>query len=198
MSKRAIVEIAEATTYTLGYVIEHMRPIDKREVYALRPNDDKLGLAMDLYGRSPLCFTAFERSGKKGRIRPVACYGAAPMWPGVWQVWMIATSRWRAVSREVTDAIRTELIPVLVKEGAHRVECCALAENKRTIAWLESLGARIEGVPLECFGRNRETFVRLVGFRTPEILALADAIEDEPAADQEKGEDDDDILPNAG
>lgn len=137
------------------FVVRNMRAWDKREIYATRWNDDPVELAGDV----ALCGRFGWIAGILGV--PVAVVGAAPVHSGVWSAFMFATDDFRQISLSLTKFAKRVMIPALVATGAHRAECLSLAGHTDAHRWLESLGAKPEGVAAG-FGRGREDFVRYV------------------------------------
>lgn len=133
-------------------VTRAMRATDRREVFATRFDDDADALARDLVAVSR--FGAVIALGG----RPVAAMGAMECWPGVWNVWLIATEDWKLVARATTRWARYALRTLLPEAGAHRCECRSIADHRTAHRWLEHLGARAEAMHPD-FGRLRETFI---------------------------------------
>jgi hypothetical protein len=85
----------------LLYVADNMRDIDKKEVYATRWDENPATLVDSILSNGRFGWVAGGEDGI-----PIAAFGAVPMWPGVWQVWMFATDRWPEVSVGVTKFIK--------------------------------------------------------------------------------------------
>lgn len=138
-------------------IVTGMREWDRREVYACRWDDDPLTLAHQLAMSGDFGWVI-------GQERPIAGVGAVPLWPGVWSAWMIATDEWPAVALPVTRFVRRAMIPALLRDGAHRVECDSMVGHDVAHAWLRVLGAVQEGPPRHR-GRNREPFITFIWTR---------------------------------
>jgi hypothetical protein len=136
----------------LKHVLAHLRPMDRKELFATRPHDSP-GLAGDEIMRYCAPFgTLFWHEGE-----PVSALGFFPMWPGVVSVWAFGGYRWDFVIGAMTRHVIKELVPDLLRRGTHRAECRSLSERQDSARWLGALGAHVEGT-LKEFGRNREDF----------------------------------------
>jgi hypothetical protein len=142
---------AEAVTH----VCEHMRALDRAEIFATRPDDDVQAIAAATMALARFGGVAWKDDGRTSEPVAVAC--AMPLWPGVWSVGMYATDRWPRVASATTRWILSRLMPDLIATGAHRAECRSLATHVTAHRWLERLGAVREAALADC-GRNRETF----------------------------------------
>jgi len=138
------------------HVARHMREIDRREVFSLRWTDSEEALAEDLMriGGPAWIATAKDRE-------PVYAFGLAPHRPGVWTVWGFGTDRWPEVMAPVTRFIKRVLLPAMLIDNAHRVDCVSLLDKVAGHRWLEYLGAERESL-LKEYGRNREDYFMYV------------------------------------
>jgi hypothetical protein len=143
----------------IAYVCANMREADRREIFACRYDDDAMALAGEyevLQPQSVAFYAAFHAS----HYLPIALFGAWETSPGVGQVHLIATDRWRKVAGPVTRFLKSVTIPSLIEAGWRRGECRALASNSQSRKWLYYLGAREETI-LPALGKNGEDFVQL-------------------------------------
>ena len=131
------------------YVASHMRDWDKKEIFATRWTDDPADVAAS-------CVAAGAFSWVASLERPICAIGGAPMWPGVWSMWMFATDEWPIISTSVTKFVRRVMLPKLWAVGAHRLECRAM-EGHPSGNWLKFFGAEREG-PLVKYGKDQKTF----------------------------------------
>ncbi|MEX0809528.1 MAG: hypothetical protein WD044_12450 [Dongiaceae bacterium] len=152
MAEPVLLPLTEAF---VAVVARAMREGDRLEVFATRFDDDPDALARDLVAMSR--FGAVVAADGD----PVAAMGAVECWPGMWNVWMIATDRWPLVARSATRWARIAVLSVLAKAGAHRCECKSIESHETAHRWLRHLGAEVEAVHRD-FGRNRETFITFV------------------------------------
>lgn len=129
-----------------------MRAADRGEIYATRWTDNPIDLAEDVVRVPGPKWVAW----KKG-IGPVAAYGATPMWPGVWSMYMFATPHFQQVAVAMTRHIRRVMLPSLALAGAHRAQAASSASHVEAHKWLKMLGATNEST-LKGYGRNKEDF----------------------------------------
>lgn len=144
------MKLAKINAPDLLYVADNMRDWDKREIYATRWTDDPSSLADAILAGGEFGWVA-------GDERPIAAFGAIPVWPGVWSVWMFATDEWPKVALGVTRFIKKVMIPAIRETGAHRAECRSHSDHLEAQRWLECLGAHKES-EIPNFGREGETF----------------------------------------
>jgi hypothetical protein len=134
----------------LRYVVKHMRAIDREEIFAMRPNDEDDALAADVMATGDLKWMLSLE-------RPVCVWGAMPMWPGVWNVWMFATDEFPKVGLSLTKFVKNSEIPLLRRLGLHRAECKSLATHRTAHRWMEATGA-VREARHSNYGRNGEAF----------------------------------------
>lgn len=144
--------LADLSYRDLLHVASNMRAMDRREIYATRWNDDPKELAASCM--NPVV-KEFAKVAFWGKV-PVAAIGAAPIWPGVWSVWMFATDDFPKVSLSLHRYVVNTFAPTL-RRHCHRAECRSLAAHTEAHRWLTSLGAAQEATLLG-FGKNREDF----------------------------------------
>jgi hypothetical protein len=147
-----MTEILPLNHGNLLYVAKRMRQIDREEIFATRWSDSAEALAAEaMMLPIDMCFIAASNG------EPVAAFGAFPMHPGCWSVWMFATDKWASVALSTTRFIKNKLIVALKKSGANRAECRSHINHKTAHKWLDSLGA-IQEATLEKFGKDRQDF----------------------------------------
>ena len=135
----------------LLYIAKNMRAADKEELYATRWNEDPVELTQDGMAIPNMSWIAVHDG------EPIAAFGAIPIHPRVWSVWMFATDKWPKVALGVTKFIKRKLIPDLKSTGALRAECKSHFRHSVAHKWLEMLGATKEST-LENYGKNGEDF----------------------------------------
>jgi hypothetical protein len=146
------ISIRPASLRDLSWVAAFMRAADRREVFALSPDDNPLALAARIDAMPG------EKLAACLDGTPVAAFGAARSGPGVVEVWMFATPDWPRVAPAVTRAILRRLVPALVASGIHRAQCLSIEGHGDAHRWLERMGAVREGVH-PGRGRGGETFI---------------------------------------
>lgn len=144
------------------HVCVHMREWDRREVYATRFDDSPLSLAREVVSVGRFGWIAYVDDA------PAVVLGANPLWPGVWNVFMLATDDFHKVRFSLVRHVRRVMFPALVAVGAHRAQCFSLEGHEDAHAWMVLLGAK-PGEPIPEYGRDRETFVPFVWTR-PDVL----------------------------
>lgn len=137
------IAIRTATPDDIDYVVRRMRPMDRREVYALRFSDDAESLIAEIRVRAPV-YAPLKAIASTLHPSPIALVGVLVMSPGVGIAHMIATLEWPRIAKSASRWIREMLIPDCLAAGLARVEVRALSEFAQNCRWLESLGARRE------------------------------------------------------
>lgn len=146
-----------ASVYT---VLLNAREADKTELFATEFDPDPFALAQRI-----IALPGFSWAAWMG-LRPVACFGAATIHPGVCSVWAAGTEEFQRVGRLVTKHVRKVMIPQLIDAGMHRAECRVMASNREARRWVEHLGATQEAV-LVGFGSRQEDFILYAWYNEP-------------------------------
>jgi hypothetical protein len=147
----------------LRYVIAHLRERDRREIHALRWDNDPAALLQDMVHASNRLWRVWCLDGE-----PIAVMGATPARPGVALIACFGTDQWPRALRAMTRYARYELTPDLAESCVHRVEAHVLASNTDAIGFIEANGGEREAV-LHEFGRDREDFL-LYRWRVNDVL----------------------------
>ncbi|API60531.1 hypothetical protein BSL82_15610 [Tardibacter chloracetimidivorans] len=132
------------------HIVTHMREWDHREIFATSFSEDPDGMVESVMSTGAVSWVA-------GLKEPIATWGAAPCWPGVWSLWMFATDDFRQIGLSVTKFIRRTMIPTLWADGAHRLECRSMEGHVEAQRWLGALGAQRE-CTLKRYGKNGDDF----------------------------------------
>lgn len=143
--------VERATLDTVLYITHRLRAGDAEEAFALSHHDSPTVLAYDFLAASQFCYVA-------GKNEPTAVLGAQPLHPGVWNVYMVATDKFREIRFSLTKFVKKVMFGSLVETGAHRLEAISLATHHVAHRWLEALGGHQESVRRR-FGKNGEDFV---------------------------------------
>ena len=133
-------------------VAQNMREWDQREIYATRQDNDPLALAEAVLNCGRVAWVAGRDEA------PIAAFGCAPMWHGVWSMWLFATDDFHRIGISVTRAITRSIIPMMIDAGAHRLEARSMEGHTDAQRWLEVIGAKREGGPLRGYGRDGQDF----------------------------------------
>lgn len=144
------MKLAKLNEADLLYITDNMRDWDRGEIFATRWDDDNAKLVDGILAGGEFGWVA-------GLDKPIAAFGAVPVWNGVWQVWMFATDEWPKVALGVTRFIKKVMIPTLEEVGCHRAECRSMEGHEVAHRWLEALGAHKES-ELPHFGRDGQMF----------------------------------------
>lgn len=136
----------------VGHIAYNLRQADRDELAAMMDRFDSARIARASV-RAPYGFVACSDDGI-----PVACMGAAPWWPGVYQVGMFATAAWPSVALAVTRHVKQSWIPGIRQAGVRRAHAFSLASHVEAHRWIELLGGVLEG-RLERFGSGGEDFM---------------------------------------
>jgi hypothetical protein len=147
-----MMRIARINYPDLLYVADNMRDMDKNEIFATRWDENPESLVDSIMKYGDFGWVVGSEDGI-----PIAAFGAIPIWPGSWQVWMFATDRWNEVSTQVTKFIKRVMIPAIVDAGWNRAECKSIEDHPTAHRWLEMLGATHEHT-LACFGKDGQAF----------------------------------------
>lgn len=150
--------VREAFPGDLVHIVENMRAGDAREVFALRPKEDRGALPFEIWAARGRAL-AFEVAGLDGNPNSAAFLGVWAMdeTDGLCSANVIATPDFPAIAGAMVRRIRQIIIPTMLALGVRRVESRALAEYGTTRRFLRACGAR-EEAQLPDYGKNRETF----------------------------------------
>jgi hypothetical protein len=140
----------------IAYIVRNLRERDREEIFALRWDDNEESLVRDVLSYAGDMSWVWEVDHT-----PVAIQGAMPLRPGVWAAWCFGTSRWPEALLSMTRHARRFIMPALLGASFHRCEASSLASHQDARGWIESLGARLEGVRHGA-GRRGEDFATYV------------------------------------
>lgn len=137
----------------IAHIVHGLRARDRREIYALRWDDDPDKLINEILVTAGAMWRIFCHEAE-----PVAMAGVVPVRPNVVIAGAFGTELWPKVVRPVTRFALTWTIPRLQRAGYHRAETYALAANIDSHGWLATLGAQQEAY-LKGYGRDQEDFI---------------------------------------
>lgn len=147
------LSIGYATPDGLRHIVANLRERDRREIFALRWDDDEESLVGELA----------HVAGELWRMwswdhEPVAVAGMVPTRPGVVIGGAFGTHLWPRAVRSITHWGIHSIVPILKAANYHRLEVYVLADNTDSRRWIELMGGEVESL-LRGFGRNREDYL---------------------------------------
>lgn len=143
----------------LLHVAENMRVQDAAEIFALRSDADRIGLAYRLHAALPAALVAVV-AGLDNTQTGAAFLGiwASDETGGLASANLFATADFPLLAKPLVRHVRRVVIPALLRRGCRRVECRALATYGTTRRFIRACGA-VEEAVMPDFGKNREAFV---------------------------------------
>lgn len=164
--------VRDATDIDLREIATAMREADRREIFAHRWSDEIEDFLQDFAAARPaflavkaLCAAEFD---------PIAIVGAFRRAPTIASVVMFATDRFPEIALPATRWVRRTGLPAYVDPWCRRAQCEAWVENVASLAWLQTLGFRREGV-LRAYGKNGEDYVQYARLR-PALASPPDVV----------------------
>lgn len=136
-----------------------MRAVDQQEIYACRPHDSPLQLAIESYSTI--------RNMGRGKIgwyqgRPAGVFAFTENWPGNWDVWMYGTDDFKAAAIPLLRWCRKEAHDILEHTTATRLQCASHIEHTEAHAMIKAMGAVQEGPPMRRYGKDGADFIKFV------------------------------------
>lgn len=147
-----MIRVEGATFDALKYVVAHMRESDRIELAATSVSDSPDHLAGSVMQYAVAAFIARDEMGV-----PITAWGLMPMWPGVGLAWAFGTDHWPRALLTMTRHVKRFMLPLVLDNGYHRIECRALAHRKDVGRWVAQFGA-VEEAVLRSSGRRGEDF----------------------------------------
>ena len=136
------------------HVAENMRQRDYDEISALRWSKDRKELAFAIANNVADFETVLTCGDDQG---PIAILSYIPVRPGVWNLGMFATDRFKKIGVYLTKRIIRDIIPAIDRAKAHRVEAWSVEGYTEVHKWLKFLGLKEECEIQKC-GKNGENF----------------------------------------
>jgi hypothetical protein len=140
----------QPTVRDIQFVLENLRELDKRELLATGVDLDVLPFI--ILQNSVFCFCAVDAG-----YMPHAVWGMMVQRKGVGTGFAFGTQHWGKALVPIVKNIRRFVLPFLLTQGYHRVECMALSHRKDVERFLALIGARPEAV-LQQWGSGQEDF----------------------------------------
>jgi hypothetical protein len=145
-----MVTVDKPTERDLRFILANLRELDQVELTATGANFEILP-SLVLHG-SAFAFVAVD-----DRL-PVAAWGMIKTRDGVGAGFAFGTKYWGRALPQIMKNIKRYVLPFLLTQGYHRVECSALAHRDDVARFLGLIGARPEAV-LQQYGTKGEDFI---------------------------------------
>ena len=141
------------------YIAMNLRAEDKIEVFNILEHDNPYQLGWE-------AFTLFRNKGR-ARIgwhngRPAAVIALTEDRPRVWHVSMFGSDEFKCVAWECMRWARTNIRDLIANNGGRRLHCDSHIDHLEAHKFLRTLGARQEGEPMKCYGKDGSTYIRFV------------------------------------
>jgi hypothetical protein len=146
------MRVEAASLDALSYIIAHMRESDRIELAATSCTGDTDYLPRAIMGFAVAAFVARDEAGT-----PVSAWGLTPLWPGVGLAWAFGTDQWPRALLTMTRHVKRFMIPLVLDNGYHRIECRAMSGRADVGRWVAQFGAKAEAV-MRSSGRRGEDF----------------------------------------
>ncbi len=151
--------IRKATNESILFIANHMRHADANEIFSTRWDEDRQRLTDEILVTPGLTWVL----GKGDNA--IMVFGAMPIHPGVWSVWMFATDDFTTIGIAATRYVKKMMAIVFGDDDTHRAECHTLHSHTVAHRWLRHLGFYRESV-LKQYGKNKENFYKFVWRKT--------------------------------
>jgi hypothetical protein len=151
--------LTEIDLHSLTYICLNLREVDRVEIYNMMEHDNPLQLAHEAHW----LFTNKGRSRMgwhKGR--PCAVIALTEDRPGVWHISMFGTDEFKAAAFECMRWARNNIPDMIHNHGGRRLQCDSHIDHHEAHKFLRTLGARVEGEPMKCYGKDGSTYLRFV------------------------------------
>jgi hypothetical protein len=160
--------LTDITYNDLEFICMNMRERDKAEIYALRPHDNPLQLAMEAHAQI--------RNLGRGQVawwkgKPAAALAFTEDWPGVWSIWMFGTDDFKNVAIELVRWARKEANEILKVCKGHRIHCDSKSDYEEAHKLIEAAGGKRE-FTMRRYGKDGEDFTRFIWLREEDSAIL--------------------------
>lgn len=155
-----MVSLHEVDLDSLHYIALNMREADKEEIFALLEHDCPYRFGWE-------AFSLFRNRGR-ARIgwiqgRPAACIGLTEVRPTVWEVSMFGTDEFKHVAFPLMRWCRDNIAELAGPPYlGRRLQCDSRVGHDEAHKFLKALGARPEGPPMVCYGKDSGAYQRFV------------------------------------
>jgi len=89
--------------------------------------------------------------------RPVACFGAVDIWPGVAEMWLLIEERGRKFGKTLTRAAIVYRDYTVLSRNLHRVQLTVRSDDIRAVRWAQAIGFEQEGL-MRRYGPDQADF----------------------------------------
>lgn len=93
----------------------------------------------------------------------VACYGFIPMWPGVWEAWMLTAKQCEAHIPHLTRAAGVVIGAFMRADGVRRLQVTVKSSDLRAAHFAEFLQFEREGV-LKAYGPDGSDYLMMARY----------------------------------
>jgi hypothetical protein len=149
-----MIRIEGATFDTVNHIAKHLRENDRVELEAMAPAPELATVLLPsrVMSNASMAFVARHND------TPVSCWGLVPLWQTVGMAFAFGTDDWGLALLAMTKHVRRFMLPLLLDNGYHRIECRSLATRQDVGRWLEIFDAEAEAV-LRGSGARGEDFI---------------------------------------
>ena len=144
-----MITVKQPTEWDIRFVLHNMRDLDRRELTAT-------GCALEELPKIILARSVFVFVAVDGTI-PHAVWGLMATRQGVGTGFAFGDKYWGKALPAIVRNIRRFVLPLLLRQNFHRVECLALSHREDVGRFLELIGAYPEAV-LQQWGAGGEDF----------------------------------------
>lgn len=135
----------------LLHICQHMRAIDREEIFGLRNHDNPFLIVNDVMARPEFSWVAWHDGW------PVAVIGGVEVWPGRWRMHCFGTDDFHRIGLPLTRFIKRTMLPAMWRLDARRLEADSLWSHTDAHRWMEACGMTLESVK-RSFGRNGDDY----------------------------------------
>ena len=155
-----MIRLHELSMFGVQSVCFNMREPDREEIFNLLDHDSPVKLAYQV-------IEAIRMNGGRGRVAfvgptPVAVVGFAMFRPGVWQIILFGTDRFKEAAIHMLRWIRENADDLVTNHGGRRLQCESRQGHDEAHAFLRRLGARAEGPLMRMYGKDGSSYQRYV------------------------------------
>ena len=150
---KPVIKTSELTWLPLEYLLFHLSPIDKADLFGQVATENVLEIAgqiMHATNSGNGLGWVISRNG-----RPAAAFGVFQEHKGCWRIWSLGVDHFDVALTLLKPLLETA-IPHIREHGGRRIECKTLADRSEMHDLLQLLGFQTEGV-LRSYGTKGKT-----------------------------------------